>query len=124
MTRERIFSHYTNIKDFFKINDTIKDFLDEQENFVVNSYLNNTENDIFYVAYLLHLQKKGIRDAYNENVEEEKKISDRDFHFIMSHGELFDIVDKFNQPNFDKMNETFTILLLVLFSNNFFITLI
>ena len=61
--------------------------------------------EFFLLLYLLYLQFKGLRDQYNAEVDQSKKIEDVEFNVMNSFGDVFDIDSKYDKPSFDEMDK-------------------
>ena len=106
LTKNRIYNHYLNAKSSNgNLTDKDKEFFIEQEKFVVQMKNEFPDNIYFYNAYLILLQFKGLREQYNLEIEEEKKIDDIEFYVINSFGDLFEIKNINNPPNFNNMTK-------------------
>ena len=106
LTKNRIYNHYLNAKSSNgNLTDKDKKFFIEQEKCVVQMKNEFPDNIYFYNAYLILLQFKGLREQYNLEIEEEKKIDDIEFYVINSFGDLFEIKNINNPPNFNNMTK-------------------
>ena len=106
LTKERIFNHYTNmLSTAGPLKEKTANFFKKQEEFLLSKKSEYNSNPILYNAYLLYLQFKGLRDQYNKEVEESKKIEDIEFNVVNSFGDVFDINAKYNKPDFDAMDK-------------------
>ena len=106
LTKERIFNHYTNmLSTAGHLKEETAGFFKRQEEFILSKKDEYSSNSVLYNAYLLYLQFKGLREQYNEEVEESKKIDDIEFNVVNSFGDVFDIDSKYRKPNFDEMDK-------------------
>ena len=115
LTKERIFSHYTNmLSTAGHLKPETANFFKRQEEFLLSKKSEYNSDPILYNAYLLYLQFKGLRDQYNKEVEDSKKIDEIEFNVVNSFGDIFDIDSKYNRPSFDTMDkdEIYTYFLL------------
>ena len=104
LTKERIFNHYTNAKSSNGIlTDKVKDFFEKQEEYIIKMRNEEPNNIYYYNAYLIYLQFKGMREQYNKEIEEEKKIEGMDLYLINSFGDLFEINASFYPQNIANM---------------------
>ena len=106
LTKERIFNHYTNmLSTAGHLKEETAGFFKRQEEFILSKKDEYSSDSVLYNAYLLYLQFKGLREQYNEEVEESKKIDDIEFNVVNSFGDVFDIDSKYRKPNFDEMDK-------------------
>ena len=106
LTKERIFSHYTNmLSTAGPLKNETKNFFKRQEEYLLSKKSEYNSDPILYNAYLLYLQFTGLRDQYNKEVEDSKKIDFTDFNVVNSFGDIFDINSKYNRPSFDTMDK-------------------
>ena len=106
LTKERIYNHYLNmLSTAGPLSDYATEFFKKQEEYILSKKSEYNENPIFYNAYLLYLQFKGLREQYNEEVEESKKIDPIDFNVMNSFGDVMDIRKKKDKTNFDAMDK-------------------
>ena len=106
LTKDRIFNHYTNMLSTagHLKNDTYN-FFKRQEEFLLSKKTEYRDNSVLFNAYLLYLQFNGLREQYNAEVPEEKKIDIIEFNVMNSFGDIFDINSKYKRPNFEKMTK-------------------
>ena len=96
LTKDRIYTHYLNIKDDYIIDDKISDFLEKQESFVFDSVKKNGKSDpMLYNAYLIKIQYNAIMEQYNSKVDSAKQLTKNDFHTINYIAEIPDLIEKF-----------------------------
>ena len=106
LTKERIFNHYTNmLSSVGHLKENTANFFKKQEEYLLSKKSEYNDNSILFNAYLLYLQFKGLRDQYNEEMPEEKRINDTEFNVMNSFGDRFDIDSKYNRKNFDAMTK-------------------
>ena len=106
LTKDRIYNHYINmISTAGHLDSQVANFFIKQEEYLLSKKNEYNSNSILYNAYLLYLQFKGLREQYNKEVEDEKKIEDVEFNVLNSFGDVFDIKDKYSNPSFDTMNK-------------------
>ena len=104
LTKDHIYNHYLNAKSSNgDIDENVINFFKNQEDYLINKYKENPNDVYYYNAYLLYKQFYGLRDQYNKEVSDEKKIEDMKFNIINSFGDIFDIKAHFNIPNFKNM---------------------
>ena len=74
LTKDRIYDFYLNLKEEIKITEQISKFLEDQENFVINSVENGEgkRDPIMYNAYLIKKQYNGMIDEYNIHADADK----------------------------------------------------
>ena len=106
LTKDKIYTHYTNMLSTagHLKNDTAQFFI-RQEEFLLSKKDEYKSDSILYNAYLLYLQFKGLRDQYNKEADDDKKIEDVEFNVMNSFGDVFDINSKYNRPSFDEMDK-------------------
>jgi hypothetical protein len=106
LTKNKIYTHYTNMLSTagHLKNDTAQFFI-RQEEFLLSKKDEYKSDSILYNAYLLYLQFKGLRDQYNKEADDDKKIEDVEFNVMNSFGDVFDINSKYNRPSFDEMDK-------------------
>ena len=106
LTKNKIYTHYTNMLSTagHLKNDTAQFFI-RQEEFLLSKKDEYKSDSILYNAYLLYLQFKGLRDQYNIEADDDKKIEDVEFNVLNSFGDVFDINSKYNRPSFDEMDK-------------------
>ena len=111
LTKDRIYTHYLNIKDDYLIDDKISDFLEKQESFVFDSVKKNGKSDpMLYNAYLIKIQYNAIMEQYNSKVDSAKQLTKNDFHTINYIAEIPDLIEKFRvektgETDYKKMSE-------------------
>lgn len=106
LTKERIFNHYTNmLSTAGHLKNETAEFFRKQEEYILSKKDEYSSDSVLYNAYLLYLQFKGLRDQYNKEVEDSKKIDEIEFNVMNSFGDVFDINDKFRPPKFDTMDK-------------------
>ena len=106
LTKDRIYNHYINmISTAGHLDSQVANFFIKQEEYLLSKKNEYNSNSILYNAYLLYLQFKGLREQYNKEVEDEKKIEDVEFNVLNSFGDVFDIKDKYSNLSFDTMNK-------------------
>ena len=106
LTKERIFNHYTNmLSTAGSLKEETANFFIRQEEYLLSKKNEYNSDPILFNAYLLYLQFKGLRDQYNKEVDNSKKIEDVEFNVINSFGDVFDINSKYNKPKFDEMDK-------------------
>ena len=111
LTKDRIYTHYLNIKDDYIIDDKISDFLEKQESFVFDSVKKNGKSDpMLYNAYLIKIQYNAIMEQYNSKVDSAKQLTKNDFHTINYIAEIPDLIEKFRvektgETDYKKMSE-------------------
>jgi len=106
LTKEKIFNHYTNmLSTVGNLNENTANFFKKQEEYLLSKKSEYNDNSILFNAYLLYLQFKGLRDQYNEEMPEEKRINGTEFNVLNSFGDRFDIDTKYNRKNFDEMSK-------------------
>lgn len=106
LTKERIFNHYTNmLSTAGHLKNETAEFFRKQEEYILSKKDEYSSDSVLYNAYLLYLQFKGLRDQYNKEVEDSKKIDEIEFNVMNSFGDVFDINDKFSPPKFDTMDK-------------------
>ena len=106
LTKERIYNHYLNmLSTTGHLNENTTNFFRKQEEYLLSRKNEYNSNSILYNAYLLYLQFKGLREQYNIEAEEEKKINDMEFNVLNSFGDIFDIKHKYRKPSFDGMDK-------------------
>ena len=106
LTKERIFNHYTNmVSTAGHLKNETAEFFKRQEEYLLSKKNEYNSEPILYNAYLLYLQFKGLRDQYNNDAEESKRIEDVEFNVMNSFGDVFDINSKYDRPSFDKMDK-------------------
>ena len=75
LTKDRIYNHYINmISTAGHLDSQVANFFIKQEEYLLSKKNEYNSNSILYNAYLLYLQFKGLREQYNKEVEDEKKI--------------------------------------------------
>jgi hypothetical protein len=111
LTNNRIWSHYSNIKQrIFGNNpfpDNAKEFMEKHERFIEDSFKEKPSDPVIYNSYLILKQLHGMRNAYNFIAQPEKKIDNNEFHYIDSTGDMLDIIYYKNtqaRPNFKEMS--------------------
>ena len=106
LTKDSIYNHYQNmLSTAGHLKNETYNFFKRQEEFLLSKKKEYNDNSTLFNAYLLYLQFKGLRDQYNTEVEEEKKIDDIEFNVLNSFGDIFDINSKYNSPSFDEMTK-------------------
>ena len=106
LTKEGIYNHYHNmLSTAGPLNEFTANFFKKQEEYLLSKKSEYNENPIFYNAYLLYLQFKGLREQYNLEVEESRRIDPIEFNVMNSFGDVMDIKKKKNRPNFDEMDK-------------------
>ena len=80
-------------------------FFKRQEEFLLSKKKEYNDNSTLFNAYLLYLQFKGLREQYNLEVEESRRIDPIEFNVMNSFGDVMDIKKKKNRPNFDEMDK-------------------
>ena len=106
LTKDRIYNHYQNMLSTARNldNDTYN-FFKRQEEYLLSKKNEYNDNSILFNAYLLYLQFNGLREQYNSEVTEDKKIDPIDFNIMNSFGDVFDIKDKYKRPSFEDMTK-------------------
>ena len=75
LTKGRIYNHYLNmLSTTGHLSENTTNFFRKQEEFLLSRKGEYNSNSILYNAYLLYLQFKGLREQYNVEIEEEKKL--------------------------------------------------
>ena len=106
LTKDSIYNHYQNmLSTVGHLQNETYNFFKKQEEYLLSKKKEYNDNSILFNAYLLYLQFKGLRDQYNSEAEQEKKIDDIEFNIMNSFGDLFDIKEKYNRPSFEKMTK-------------------
>ena len=106
LTKNRIYNHYHNmLSTAGKLNDDVYNFFKRQENYLLSKEKEYNDDSILYNAYLLYLQFNGLREQYNSEVTDEKKIDNIQFYVMNAFGDIFDIKSKYNKPNFEQMTK-------------------
>ena len=106
LTKDRIFNHYTNmLSTAGHLKEQTANFFKKQEEYLLSKKSEYNSDPILFNAYLLYLQFKGLRDQYNAEAEQSKKIEDVEFNVMNSFGDVFDINSKYDKPDFDKMDK-------------------
>ena len=83
LTKDRIYTHYNNmLSTIGPLKKETAEFFKRQEEFLLSKKNEYNSDPVLYNAYLLYLQFKGLRDQYNAEVEEEKKIDDIEFNVL------------------------------------------
>ena len=83
LTKDRIFNHYQNVLSLDgHLMEETAEFFRKQEEFLLSKKEEYNKDPVLYNAYLLYLQFKGIRDQYNLEVTEDKKIDDIEFNLL------------------------------------------
>ena len=106
ITKDTIFDHYTNmVTSIGNLSNETAEFFIKQEEYLLSKKEEYQSDPILYNAYLLYLQFKGLREQYNLEVEDDKKIEEVQFNVMNSFGDVFDIKKKYERPSFDEMDE-------------------
>ena len=97
LTKDRIYDFYLNLKEEIKITEQISKFLEDQENFVINSVENGEgkRDPILYNAYLIKKQYNGMIEEYNIHADADKKLEKNNFHLMNYYLDLMDLSEKF-----------------------------
>jgi hypothetical protein len=106
LTKDRIYNHYKNmLSTAGNLDIDTYNFFKRQEEYLLSKKNEYRDNSILFNAYLLYLQFNGLREQYNLEVTEDKKIDPIDFNIMNSFGDVFDIKDKYKRPSFEEMTK-------------------
>jgi hypothetical protein len=106
LTKDRIYNHYQNmLSTAGNLENDTYNFFKRQEEYLLSKKNEYNDNSILFNAYLLYLQFNGLREQYNLEVAEDRKIDPIEFNVMNSFGDVFDINDKYKRPSFEEMTK-------------------
>ena len=113
ITKERIYTFYKNVIHYafhevdLQIPKNVKEFFNKNIDYMEKNSLEKKDSDPYWEhVYYIYRQLKGLYDGYNNNVENEKKLSFYEFVLLPGAGDVEDIVMSLyseNLPNFKNM---------------------